>query len=268
MIRIDRNRRHSNGRVIHPGPRWLVSADTATAEAVAENGDHEAKRSVYAATRVRTALEALTYGKCAYCEVPLARFDWDVEHFRPKGRVKERPDHPGYYWLTYDWTNLLPSCTYCNQNRKERPTFDDPTPGTTGGKVDKFPIADENNRAMDHTHDVAVEEPLLLNPCEDDPELHLAYEPTGRIITLNGSSKGRVSIQILRLHLRRLTNLRRDTLDIVQEMLAMRNRTQERGEEEATQEINNILKTMADSNRQFAGMVRFFLNNPAALGFD
>ena len=77
-----------------------------------------------------------------------------------------------------------------------------------------------------------------------------------------------MSIRIFRLHLRRLTNLRRDSLDVVQGMLAMRKRTQERGEEEATQEINSILKTMADSNRQFAGMVRFFLNDPAALGFD
>ena len=68
-------------------------------------------------------------GKCAYCESQIsADQPGDVEHFRPKGRVmgedgkpvliklgnKEVP-HPGYYWLAYDWRNLLPACARCNR---------------------------------------------------------------------------------------------------------------------------------------------------------
>jgi 5-methylcytosine-specific restriction endonuclease McrA len=78
------------------------------------------------------------YGKCAYCEAPIRDYQpGDVEHFRPKAGVSDengqavflfdeegqvqvgadgKPvEHPGYYWLAYEWTNLLPACAKCNQ---------------------------------------------------------------------------------------------------------------------------------------------------------
>ena len=230
--------------------------------------DHKPDRNVYAHNDVRAALEALTSMKCAYCEVSLVRFDWDVEHYRPKGRVKERADHPGYYWLAYCWQNLLPSCTFCNQNRKERRTFDDPTPGDTGGKHDQFPVEDEQQRAMDHTEDVGKETPLLLDPSVEDPAPHLAYDPTGRIFALQGSKKGETSIRVFRLDLRRLRRDRRKTLAIVRQVMEMRARMEERGDNAAAAEVAKFIDSFAADDMQFAGMVRYFIANPEALGVE
>src|SRR5262245_40081226 len=72
-------------------------------------------------------------GKCAYCETDIeSNQPGDVEHFRPKGRVVDEEfepirinhpkwgemDHPGYFWLAYEWDNLFPSCIDCNRYRK------------------------------------------------------------------------------------------------------------------------------------------------------
>jgi uncharacterized protein (TIGR02646 family) len=265
MIGLDRNRER-DGRLIHPGDAWSESAQSATADALRERVDHAVRDDIYAHLDARVALEALTDGKCAYCEVPLARFDWDVEHFRPKGRVKERPDHPGYYWLAYTWSNLLPSCTFCNQNRKERPTFDDPAPGETGGKLDQFPIEDEATRATDPEHDLISERPLLLDPAAENPAEHLGYHPTGGIFALAGSKKGETSIRVFRLNLRRLRAERGKTLRIVREAMEASERARQRGEEDAAAALVAIVGSLAADDMPFAGMVRFFIANPDALG--
>lgn len=70
----------------------------------------------------------------------------------------------GYYWLCYEWSNLLPSCRYCN---------------TEGGKGNKFPLINSRDRiflpsfegdALKKNHSSASlsplidERPFLLNP--------------------------------------------------------------------------------------------------------
>jgi hypothetical protein len=73
------------------------------------------------------------YKKCAYCETSIERFYSDAEHHRPKRRVRIKDQngilvpvccevgvgppglqmkHPGYFWLAYDWKNLIPSCQF------------------------------------------------------------------------------------------------------------------------------------------------------------
>ena len=47
MIRLDRTRER-DGRLIHPGDAWSESAQSATAEALRERGDHQAKKEIYA----------------------------------------------------------------------------------------------------------------------------------------------------------------------------------------------------------------------------
>ena len=265
MIRLDRNR-ELDGRLVHPGETWSERAHQATERALIEREDHDADDDVYGHDDARAAMEALTDGKCSYCEVKLTRFSWDVEHYRPKGRVREREDHPGYYWLTYEWSNLLPSCTFCNQRRRERPTFIDPTPGETGGKLDQFPIADEANRAMEPEDDLTREEPLLIDPSRENPSDHLGYDPTGRVFALAGSEKGETTIRVFRLNLRRLIDERRNTLQIVREVMTFSQLAKERGEDEAAAQFLAIAESLAASEMPFAGMVRFFVTNPDLLG--
>lgn len=142
--------------------------------------------SRYRETPVCQALDQLFHGKCAYCESPYRAVDaLDVEHFRPKGGVDEAPAHPGYWWLAADWRNLLPSCPACNQRRKhveympgmsleaiERALL--AKPASTSGKANRFPMLDKNwVIAVDA--DLAVEDPLLINPCDREPEIYLEW---------------------------------------------------------------------------------------------
>lgn len=78
--------------------------------------DHKKKikQRFYGDDDVVRRLKAIYHCKCAYCES--FEPDPEVEHFRPKGRVQDVPDHTGYFWLCYEWTNLLPACHDCNKN--------------------------------------------------------------------------------------------------------------------------------------------------------
>jgi hypothetical protein len=59
-------------------------------------------------------------GKCCFCERRRdAKLEADVEHFRPKLKVTENAGHPGYWWLAYEWSNLLFACKACNSGHKK-----------------------------------------------------------------------------------------------------------------------------------------------------
>jgi hypothetical protein len=158
------------------------------------------------------------HGKCAFCEERIrTNQHGDIEHFRPKGaivddvtnqpirRIVTGDEHPGYYWLTYEWQNLLPSCVLCNQPSTE--------PGNQPiGKRNYFPLADETKRAQ-QPGDEAQEDPLLLHPVQDDPSEHLGLDPTGVFFAFNGSPKGEACIRILGLNLRGLPEERKRVYD-------------------------------------------------------
>jgi hypothetical protein len=139
---------------------------------------------------------------CAYCEGEvLAQSFGDADHWRPKSAVTERCEsgrseaierdgrkHPGYWWLAYDWSNLLPACQRCN----------------SGGKGTQFPVARE------HVFEPAGgesaeeldghEEPLLLHPFRgEDPLDHLAFDELGGVHPVGDSSYGKTSIAVFRL---------------------------------------------------------------------
>ncbi len=155
MIYINRIRNDENGVPIRPPDKWFELAEAETAKAIREKKNHNANKNIYAHDLVRAALAKLFYDKCAYCYSEItATDDWDVEHFRPKGRVAERSAHPGYYWLTYNWKNLYTSCTHCNQRRKDKPRWGDLRYARAGGKMDQFPLEDETTRAMSHEENI------------------------------------------------------------------------------------------------------------------
>lgn len=151
---------------------------------------------VYKSDSVKSKLNELFYGKCAYCEsfypstAPV-----DVEHYRPKGGVDEDPEHPGYWWVAMDWSNLLPSCIHCNRRSGQiTPDFTSKMVSLLEGgrklsrsmfvqvgKQNSFPIMGE--RAREGVFAFESEQPLLLDPCRDDPDEHLQFyvEPSNLI---------------------------------------------------------------------------------------
>lgn len=113
------------------------------------------------------ALLALTHGKCAYCESPIAASgNYDLEHFRPKRLGGERDpkarDH--YWWLAIEWSNLLVACTKCN-----------------AAKRNFFPIAGTRCAVGAGDVELAAELPLLLDPCRIAPERVLVFEADGTV---------------------------------------------------------------------------------------
>lgn len=144
----------------------------------------EIKSSIYGTKIVKRALKADQHDKCAFCE---AIFDGnaagDVEHYRPKGAVDTGAGKlaPGYYWVGYAWANLSYACPDCNEYRKR----------------DQFPLADEAARARSHHDNLALEEPLLLDPYGPrNPRDHIIFRGETPIAQ---SPEGDATIRVLSL---------------------------------------------------------------------
>ena len=212
MIRVLRDRPGPGGAPIRPKGTWTVTSATATSQAIQDGPSHLVS-DLYRRDPVKAALEELFHSKCAYCEQSgVGIFDWDVEHFRPKGRVAEDAAHPGYFWLAYTWDNLYPSCPTCNQRRTDKPTYADPTLGPSVGKVDQFPLEPGSPRAYTHKDDLATERPAILGPSVDEPIDHLELGPDGKLKPKAGSLKGPASIAVFGLNRKRSRKGRLDAL--------------------------------------------------------
>jgi uncharacterized protein (TIGR02646 family) len=262
MIFVDRSRL-DGGQPILPLGTWMQRATQKTADAINDGPSHTVT-DLYRDPDVKAALEKLFNNKCAYCESQgFAGFPWDVEHFRPKGSVAEDSSHTGYYWLAYTWANLYPSCVFCNQRRKDQPTFDDPVLGPATGKLDQFPVADENNRAHTPSDPLANEDPLLLDPCRDQPDLHLTFDATGRVSPRAGSPKGTPTIRVFGLNRKRLRDARLQALATVSALIEgyVAAGTPR---DTATQAVVTVLSR---PEYQYSAMVSAIRDDPAIFGF-
>jgi hypothetical protein len=189
-------------------------------------------------------LEHVFYSKCAYCEWEILRFPGDAEHFRPKGAVKrktasgrfEKPlcriddpvtggvlrwVHPGYFWLAYDWRNLVPACQACNSGLGKNERFDVRKEYVVLVKLsqqehDAIPVASRplKSRKWPDYYYLApadldeAEGPLLLNPLnpeeERNPRKHIRFGVRGIAVAVDESEIGTNSIETLQLAEERL----------------------------------------------------------------
>ena len=88
------------------------------------SSDFDFDSSIYGAKSVKNKLKLAQNHKCGFCEAKLDHIAYgDVEHFRPKAGYRQKGNDPlqkpGYYWLAYEWDNLLFSCQICNQRYKK-----------------------------------------------------------------------------------------------------------------------------------------------------
>lgn len=160
-------------------------------------------------------LDGPFHGKCAYCE-SLIKADQpgDIEHFRPKNAVVDGNSDTvmddGYYWLAYIYQNLLPSCRDCNKIPKKG----DPK---RYGKGNQFPV--RNFRAA-RPGDERREEPLLINPVFEDPELHLEYDENGYLHA--SSDMGQACINIFGFEIRQaLVDSRKETYKQARDLVGL-----------------------------------------------
>jgi hypothetical protein len=267
MIYVDRDSEDENGAPIRPNSAWFNHAAKATETAIQEQGEHEVDEDLYKHTEVRKALERLFHDKCAYCEwKPTGGSDWDVEHFRPKGHVAEREDHPGYYWLAYTWSNLYPSCAHCNQNRKDKPRWADPVELPAAGKLDQFPLGDESTRVMspDGIDALLAEDKLLIDPCNDQPEKYIGFDPIGQVFSLNANPYGEATIQVFNLRRRRLRALRHERVTLTVTILKLVRKYEEESKKAVANDFRSLIDQLADGSWEFAAVTRYIVRDPEA----
>ena len=154
--------------------------------------------SVYGHLTVKEALITAQHGKCCFCERKIGA-EGDVEHFRPKGGFcqgkRTSVGKPGYYWLAYEWANLLWACPICNQRFKQN----------------YFPLRDPATRAVSHQVDVTQEEPLLINPSETDPALLIGFRQEVAY-SIGGNAQAKATIEVIGLNRPNLIEERREHL--------------------------------------------------------
>jgi hypothetical protein len=156
---------------------------------------------IYGDSTVKKPLEIIQNYKCCFCESKYKHItSGDVEHFRPKAAYTQGKGgtfpfvRPGYFWLAYEWDNLLVSCEVCNQRKKGN----------------YFPIKNRIRRCQDHTFDYNQEEPWFINPSEIDPVYHISfYKEVPTHITHEGAK----TIHYLGLDRQELNEIRNDKLN-------------------------------------------------------
>ena len=129
-------------------------------------------------SEIKPIFEGVFHSKCWYSESENPGCSKDMDHFRPKNEVAESPEHPGYWWLAFDWKNYRFCCQFCNRLKA------DPSTKIIGGKSTYFPLLNPAARVSDPTAlPNAHERPKLLDPTVPTDPILLSFEPDGRAVS-------------------------------------------------------------------------------------
>lgn len=128
--------------------------DTARADIIAAN------EKLWRDDRIRDWLLHQFNNKCWYTEAYDSVSSIHVDHYRPKGRVKdlEGNESGGYWWLAFQWQNYR----ICGQLINVK-------------KSDIFPIIEGARANSDDPVSLELEAPLLIDPLKDEARL-ITYE--------------------------------------------------------------------------------------------
>lgn len=155
----------------------------------ADAGDDQVKQDVIDAGNptwrlTRQYLENASNRKCWYTESRNSGFIYDVDHFRPKGKVVDDEDliiH-WYWFLAFDPENYRLSCNLPNRLNVN------PLLGMTGGKGSKFPLLGSQVHAATKA-EIVAELPVLLDPCNEDDCNLVEFGIDGRPV-ISSSQRG------------------------------------------------------------------------------
>ena len=202
-------------------------------------------RDIYAHPSVKSALLAAQHGKCCYCESKFRGTSYGaVEHFRPKGAVRTGHGmprlHPGYYWLAYEWENLLVSCEVCNTSKETL-----------------FPLMDESRRARSHHDPIDGEAPVFVDPASEDPADHIRFR---RAEVVHRTDRGLRTIKGFGLRRNELETAREEHLELLEALYAV---TMELDDEVAPASVEAARELLSEKIRpeaEFGAMVRDYLD--------
>jgi hypothetical protein len=185
MIRYDISLQDIQKKIgnLRNGRKWLSDAKRRTARFRKAKRYREASSSW---SKIKIVYMEIQNAKCAYCERKLesgqvGRIEWDIEHYRPKGKVKAWPpaklakklsynvrlspaSNNGYYLLPYDLSNYLTACKVCNSPHKS----------------DFFPIAARRRILSSSSPEKLKKErpfiPYPIGRIDDNPEDILTFQ--------------------------------------------------------------------------------------------
>ncbi len=203
----------------------------------------EIDSSIYGHKTVKSALKKTQFNKCCFCEANVTAVSHgDVEHFRPKGGWQQKEgdalSEVGYYWLAYEWDNLLFSCQICNQTYKKN----------------YFPLENPADRALNHNHTIEREKALIINPSLENPNEHIVFKKEFVVaITLKGTE----TIKRTGIDRADLDELRRDLMNIVKSQLQLLNLLDEGLlSSPDVKEVVQNLKILVSPKKPFFAMLR------------
>lgn len=198
---------------------------------------------------VREPLWHLHHGKCCYCERKRGiNRESDIEHYRPKSKVTGEDNHPGYWWLAYEWTNYLFSCKPCNQSHKRN----------------HFPLLPGSSRAPGPDDNLSAERPVLLNPIDDDPASCITFDWVsggGLFVKALGNDdddRGSETIKILGLNDVHLMEERSEVLGLLQELAESMIHMRRKGNAPEIERLAAKIRDQTAANRTFAGFKRVY----------
>jgi len=205
-----------------------------------DNAYFEGKRS---SDVFKNSLINIQNHKCCFCESRVTHIsDGDVEHFRPKAAWLHELDglkKPGYFFLAYDWGNLLLSCQACNQR----------------AKGNQFPILNSIIRTtITSTYDYSLENAIFINPAYEDPEISITFFEE---IPKGNNYRGRKTIEYLELDRLSLNEARKEKL---KDLFALKEVIQviqnEVDREKAEEILRRRIAEILNENLQYVSMVK------------
>jgi hypothetical protein len=150
-----------------PPEDWVAEAEAVTQQLRAAADDPardaiiEANKGLWIDDRIRNWLLGQFNNKCWYSEAQESVSSIHVDHYRPKGRVKQElraNPEGGYWWLAFKWDNYR----ICGQLLNVK-------------KGDLFPIIEGARCTADNPVSLQLEAPVLIDPRSDQTRL-ISYE--------------------------------------------------------------------------------------------
>jgi hypothetical protein len=151
-----------------PPADWISEADAITAQLKAATSEVarqvilDANDGFWRDARIRDWLLNQFSNKCWYTEAEESISPIHVDHFRPKGRVRNLNGsyETGYWWLAFNWKNFVIAGHLINSK-----------------KSDIFPIIEGENRAPANCSEIQLklEGAVLIDPLTDQTRL-ISYD--------------------------------------------------------------------------------------------
>lgn len=205
-------------------------------------------REIYAHNEVKSALRRSHHEKCCYCEGKFAANAWgDVEHYRPKGAVRQDKYSsriiPGYFWLAYTWDNLYWCCQVCNRNYKK----------------ELFPLRNPERRARSPTDSLDDERPLILDPGgPTDPREHIKFIGAKAV---GCTEVGKKTVEVINLNRSLLFEKRLERFRVIKTLCETKFINKNSQNEDDLQDTISLLDDYAKPCAEFSAMTNDYLKS-------